>query len=80
VKGGPPGTRTFFALLILKSLESGKGSTSSYDLMTEAGLVLLEVVVVVDLLVVVLALVWWSCISTTTTKCKHAKPTYPRNP
>jgi hypothetical protein len=45
------------ALVVLKGLEASEGSTAGYELMAEAGLVLLEVVVVVDLLVRVLALV-----------------------
>ena len=49
--------RTLAALVVLESLEASKGSASSDQLMTKAGLVLLEVVVVVDLVVRVLAVV-----------------------
>jgi hypothetical protein len=43
--------RTFFALVILKRLETSECCAAGYDFMAEAGLVLLEVVVVVDLVV-----------------------------
>lgn len=71
--------RTFLALVVFKGLEAGKGSASGYDLVAEAGLVLLEVVIVVDLLVAVLALVYSSFLSTTYIEVK-TKKTYPRNP
>lgn len=60
--------RTLRALVILKSLETSKGSTSSNNLVSKAGLVLLEVVVVVDLLVAVLAVVCGSAVSNTNGK------------
>lgn len=50
---------TLAALVVLESLKASKGSTSSDQLMAEAGLVLLEVVVVVDLVVRVLAVICW---------------------
>ena len=50
---------TLAALVVLESLEASKGSASSDHLMTEAGLVLLEIVVVVDLVVRVLAVICW---------------------
>jgi hypothetical protein len=43
--------------VVFKCLESGKGSSSGNQFMTEAGLVLLELVVLVDLLVVLFVLV-----------------------
>ena len=43
--------------MVLEGLEASEGSTSSYNLMAEAGLVLLEAVGVVDLLVRGLAVV-----------------------
>jgi hypothetical protein len=43
--------QTFFALVVLKGLESGKCRAAGYDFMAKAGLVLFEVVVVVDLVV-----------------------------
>jgi len=45
------------ALVVLKRLETSKGSSSSNHLMAQARLVLLKVVVVVDLVVVVFLLV-----------------------
>lgn len=55
--------QTLAALMVLEGLETSEGSTSGYNLMAEAGLVLLEVVAVVDLLVVVLAVVYGGSVS-----------------
>ena len=66
------------ALVVLEGLEASKGSTAGYDLMAEAGLVLIEVVVVVDLLVRVLALV---CRTVSALEISRVNwTTYPRNP
>jgi hypothetical protein len=51
------GTLTLLALMVLESLEPSEGSSSSDHLMSQARLVLLEVVVLVYLLVVVFGVV-----------------------
>jgi hypothetical protein len=66
------------ALVVLEGLEASKRSTAGYELMAEAGLVLLEVVVVVDLLVRVLALVCRTVSAFPTSTLSWT--TYPRNP
>jgi hypothetical protein len=67
-----------FALVVLEGLEASKGSTAGYELMAEAGLVLLEVVIVVDLLVRVLALI---CRTVSAFPSRSVSwTTYPRNP
>ena len=46
--------RTLPALMVFEGLESGECGTASYELVAEAGLVLLEVVILVHLVVGVL--------------------------
>ena len=43
--------RTLPALMVFEGLESGECGTASYELVAEAGLVLLEVVILVHLVV-----------------------------
>jgi hypothetical protein len=68
-------SRTGLALVVLECFEAGEGGSSGYDLVAEAGLVLLlvEVVVFVDLLVGILR---FSCyiLSVDNTQCSSNEP------
>lgn len=45
------GSHALLALVVLEGLEPGKGRSTSYEFVSETGLVLLKVIVLVDLLV-----------------------------
>lgn len=69
--------------MILKCLEASKGCSACNHFMTEAGLVLLEVVVFIDLLVVVFVPVWMDCktpFSETFNSSLDHRSTYQRSP
>lgn len=70
--------RTLLALMVLESFEAGKGSSAGDQFMSEARLVLLEVVVLVHLLVLVFVVVCW--LLGTARLMLGWSVTYPRNP
>jgi antibiotic biosynthesis monooxygenase (ABM) superfamily enzyme len=65
--------------MVFECLESGKSSSSGNQFMTEAGLVLLELVVLVDLLVVLFVPVC-RCVSVGWIPSRKQKMPYPRSP